>query len=335
MASHTMEKQTKRASPYAIARRKRASKNTRVSNRETTKRTSPKNSLPTDNSASAGPRILTPREQVLVAYAGVYVPESNHVQAPVLKRLFAFKNILSLSPQLISVAGKLIQAHWESTAISDELTPGDRNQTARSMHLTGYISAILARSLMLQSNSVASKFPPFPTVALVFALIYVERLKKLHPNARGEAGCGHRLFLVSYMVACKYLQGHILAWGNHTPTKSGRAASVPVTREPHRVSSSPQHSTPLEHSSVLPSIILPNEQWARLSGVFSTPELTRMELELLAFLQFDLNVSYEDFNYHWSKYMDINQLVPNEQPSIVSTHTVFEETDDEGVVPDF
>ncbi|KAK9762155.1 hypothetical protein K7432_012382 [Basidiobolus ranarum] len=338
MTAHTIQKPSVRTSPYAMARRKRSLKNARSSCRETTKRNVTKKSdhrsPSSDDSVSPGPRILSPREQVLAAYAGVYVPKSNHIQAPVLKRLFAFKSIFIPSPRLITVAAKLIQAHWESLTVFNQ-TPGnseDRMQTVRSMHLTGYISTTLARSSILQSNSIVSLFPSFPTVALIFALVYVERLKKLHPNARGETGCGHRLFLVSYMVACKYLQGHLLACESRTSQGAkDYAAEVPNTDE--STSEDRQNGNSHVPASVLSSIILPNEQWARLSGVFSTPELTRMELELLAFLQFDLYVSYEDFIYHWTKYMDINQLVPSEQ---LSANIQYEETEsEECVVPDF
>ncbi|ORX94336.1 hypothetical protein K493DRAFT_315526 [Basidiobolus meristosporus CBS 931.73] len=327
MASRVTEKQSKRTSPYTISRRKRSLKGTRVAYQDGTKRSAPQRVTP--NSAETnGSRVLTPREQVLEAYANVYVPTTDHIQAPVLKKLFEYKSILSLSSQLVTVTARLIQTQWESSEQPTE-NVSEQGQSGRAKHLTGYISAILARSSMLRSNTVATHLPSFSTIALIFALVYVERLKRLHPNARGEAGCGHRLFLVSYMVASKYLQGHLLARSNRIPQNHPNS-QVPDTRGP--VSEEPLPLESSSSSSVLPSIILPNEQWARLSGVFSTPELTRMELELLAFLQFDLYVSYEDFLYHWTKYMDINQLVPNQHLAGVS---VGEESDDEGVVPEF
>ncbi|KAF9166429.1 hypothetical protein DFQ26_007915 [Actinomortierella ambigua] len=45
---------------------------------------------------------------------------------------------------------------------------------------------------------------PFPNLTLTLALIYVDRLKSKYPEARGEAGCSHRLFLVAYIIAAKY-----------------------------------------------------------------------------------------------------------------------------------
>ncbi|ORY06204.1 hypothetical protein K493DRAFT_310705 [Basidiobolus meristosporus CBS 931.73] len=323
MASRAIEKQSKRTTPYTTSRRKRSLKSPRVAYQDGTKRNVPQRVTP-DSTESKSSRVLTPREQVLEAYANVYIPTADHIQTPVLKKLFEFKNILSLSSQLVTVTAGLIQTQWESSEQSTQNVP-EQGQSGRAKYLIGYISNILARSSMLQSNTATTPLPSFSAIALIFALIYVERLKRLHPNARGEAGCGHRLFLVSYMVASKYLQGHLQARSNRSqpnhPNSQVPDAGGPVSEEP----------MPLGSPSVLPSIILPNEQWARMSGVFSTPELTRMELELLAFLQFDLHVSYEDFLYHWTKYMDINQLVPNQHPIGVSV----EESDDEGVVPEF
>ncbi|KAF9974303.1 hypothetical protein BGZ73_002290 [Actinomortierella ambigua] len=45
---------------------------------------------------------------------------------------------------------------------------------------------------------------PFPNLTLTLALIYVDRLKSKYPEARGETGCSHRLFLVAYIIAAKY-----------------------------------------------------------------------------------------------------------------------------------
>ncbi|KAI1302165.1 hypothetical protein EDD11_005656 [Mortierella claussenii] len=63
---------------------------------------------------------------------------------------------------------------------------------------------------MLSPFIVSAKpFPPllkvpFPNLTLTLALIYVDRLKAKYPEAKGEAGCSHRLFLVAYILAAKY-----------------------------------------------------------------------------------------------------------------------------------
>ncbi|KAF9987049.1 hypothetical protein BGZ75_001088 [Mortierella antarctica] len=45
---------------------------------------------------------------------------------------------------------------------------------------------------------------PHPNLTLTLALIYVDRLKAKYPEAKGEPGCSHRLFLVAFIIAAKY-----------------------------------------------------------------------------------------------------------------------------------
>ncbi|KAG0202820.1 hypothetical protein BGX28_004769 [Mortierella sp. GBA30] len=45
---------------------------------------------------------------------------------------------------------------------------------------------------------------PYPNLTLTLALIYVDRLKAKYPDAKGEPGCSHRLFLVAFIIAAKY-----------------------------------------------------------------------------------------------------------------------------------
>ncbi|KAF9928526.1 hypothetical protein FBU30_002325 [Linnemannia zychae] len=45
---------------------------------------------------------------------------------------------------------------------------------------------------------------PFPNLTLTLALIYVDRLKAKNPEAKGEPGCSHRLFLIAFIIAAKY-----------------------------------------------------------------------------------------------------------------------------------
>ncbi|KAF9955031.1 hypothetical protein BGZ72_004088 [Mortierella alpina] len=60
-----------------------------------------------------------------------------------------------------------------------------------------------------KQNQTTPQFPPllsipFPNLTLTLALIYVDRLKAKYPEAKGEPGCSHRLFLVAYIIAAKY-----------------------------------------------------------------------------------------------------------------------------------
>ncbi|KFH71551.1 hypothetical protein MVEG_01849 [Podila verticillata NRRL 6337] len=77
-------------------------------------------------------------------------------------------------------------------------------------HLPSPISpSFLVRHGSSQPSSTKAKFSPllkipYPNLTLTLALIYVDRLKAKYPEARGEPGCSHRLFLVAYIIAAKY-----------------------------------------------------------------------------------------------------------------------------------
>ncbi|ORX92976.1 hypothetical protein K493DRAFT_408611 [Basidiobolus meristosporus CBS 931.73] len=263
---------------------------------------------------------------MVAAYASVYLPSAHSKQTYLFRRLTAIPG-LQLNLRVINVTANRIQAHWEGLETGDTHAVAEPSARAgRAVQLSTYVSTILTRTSMTSIGNPAlpSIFPSYACVALILALIYVDRLKKMHPSAKGEAGCGHRLFLVSYMVATKYVQAHF----NSRPTHSRpdcRGADVGAASNGYESAS----ATPFS------SLISPNEQWARLSTIFSTPELTRMELELLSFLQFNLYVSYEDFIYYWNVYMEINQAVPDEKPSAAYEPYGDEECiDEDASVPD-
>ncbi|GJJ72229.1 hypothetical protein EMPS_04586 [Entomortierella parvispora] len=74
----------------------------------------------------------------------------------------------------------------------------------------GFFSTSVPRNTSRQhSLSLSSPLQPllkipYPNLTLTLALIYVDRLKAKYPEAKGEPGCSHRLFLVAYIIAAKY-----------------------------------------------------------------------------------------------------------------------------------
>ncbi|KAK9767856.1 hypothetical protein K7432_002001 [Basidiobolus ranarum] len=263
--------------------------------------------------------LSSPRDKVVAAYASVYLPSPTSRQTDLFKKLSGIPGGLQLNSRVISMTANRIQAHWEGLQLGeDRPTTESTRQSGRIVQLFTYISTILTRTSIapVTNSTLSTVFPSHSCVALVLALMYVDRLKKMHPAAKGEAGCGHRLFLVSYMVATKYIQAHFNSWTKPSPLAPAVPTSADLQCRGADMATGLNSSSPVV-SVPLSSLISPNEHWARLSAIFSTPELTRMELELLSFLQFDLFVSYEDFKYHWTMYMEINQAVPAENPSPV------------------
>ena len=134
----------------------------------------------------------------------------------------------------------LIFSRWESP--SQEAAYRQRKQ-----HFANYVVGFVMRV----GPSVAT---------LLHGLLYCLKLRQIYPQARGEQGCAHRLFVVSLLVATRYLNDR-------------------------QVLIKPNHTT-----------------WSTLSGVFTAPELERMEMEFVTFLRgklfiglFEMEKSVEDF----------------------------------------
>jgi hypothetical protein len=123
----------------------------------------------------------------------------------------------------------LIFSNWEN---SDPKQPEFR---ARKQQFSNYVVGFVMRV----GPSVAT---------ILHALLYTLKLRSIYPRARGEQGCAHRLFVVSLLVAARYLNDRQL-----------------LIR--------PSHSA-----------------WSTLSGVFTSRELYRMEVEFVTFLRGKLYV---------------------------------------------
>lgn len=80
----------------------------------------------------------------------------------------------------------LIFSNWE---VSDPKQPDHR---ARKQQFCNYVVGFVMRV----GPSVAT---------LLHALLYTLKLRSIYPRARGEQGCAHRLFVVSLLVAARYL----------------------------------------------------------------------------------------------------------------------------------
>ncbi|KAG0207291.1 hypothetical protein BGX28_001448 [Mortierella sp. GBA30] len=128
---------------------------------------------------------------------------------------------------------------------------------------------------------------PFPNLTLTLALIYVDRLKAKYPEARGESGCSHRLFLVAYIIAAKYrcsvelmaLQDEYLSQlreedrdtDENSPSKLGGIEKVQATRASENTPITTIMTTEerLSEARSRAELILSNHEWVRLLNLGS------------------------------------------------------------------
>lgn len=131
---------------------------------------------------------------------------------------------------------------------------------------------------------LVSKLRPH-VISLLLAALLVGRLRRAHPRARGEPGCAHRLFVVSLMLAMRYIEldaDLVASYGFDPSLSLAENANLRCTVD--------DRSAALEAT----------ETWATLSGIFTAPELHKMEVELASFIRYDLYVAEEDLRY-WAQ----------------------------------
>ncbi|CAO3648576.1 unnamed protein product [Mucor hiemalis] len=105
-----------------------------------------------------------------------------------------------------------------------------------------------------------------PSITLLIAIGYIERLKQKYTNVKGTTGCGHRLIMVAYMMAAKFMHINLRSIINTTPTISNNTTSAPlspVAALANLVPTSAERSTidnNNENYTQLPPIVPNNEQ---------------------------------------------------------------------------
>ncbi|KAK4519778.1 uncharacterized protein ATC70_010019 [Mucor velutinosus] len=68
-----------------------------------------------------------------------------------------------------------------------------------------------------------------PSITLLIAIGYIERLKQKYHNIKGTKGCGHRLILVAYMMAAKFMHVNLRSIINTSTTLSASASTSTCT----------------------------------------------------------------------------------------------------------
>lgn len=133
--------------------------------------------------------------------------------------------------------------------------------------------------------------------SLFLSVLFIYKLRALHPRAKGEPGCTHRLFVVALMLAMRYIELDSDLIASHGYTTNPRVHSSVETRNIPTSSSLPLSFNDPSSIDAFQDKHLPlyelesTECWARLSSpLFSPSDLHKMEAEMMAFLKYDLYV---------------------------------------------
>ncbi|KAI8636532.1 hypothetical protein BD408DRAFT_448364 [Parasitella parasitica] len=102
-----------------------------------------------------------------------------------------------------------------------------------------------------------------PSITLLMAIGYIERLNQKYHNIKGTTGCGHRLILVAYMMAAKFMHVNLRSIINTTVTASTLSTispSVSLTSTTPFNNISAERSTINKYTQHLPSITAKNQE---------------------------------------------------------------------------
>ncbi|KAF9128403.1 hypothetical protein BG015_004350 [Linnemannia schmuckeri] len=107
---------------------------------------------------------------------------------------------------------------------------------------------------------------PFPNLTLTLALIYVDRLKAKNPEAKGEQGCSHRLFLIAFIIAAKYRCSVALSPPLHSQESASESS---LYYDPPVVSEEDEEVEQTLESRLNSELIFSNHAWVRLLNLGS------------------------------------------------------------------
>ncbi|KAF7722430.1 hypothetical protein EC973_003132 [Apophysomyces ossiformis] len=280
---------------------------------------------------------------------------ANYSQACLLLQAIQLNRRKRLSPQCISHLASYVSKAWEADPSPSKIEELVKLMT-NLLNTTGlYEQRPLDQALKQFCRNPVAVPTVCPSVTLLVAVSYIERLKQKYTNIKGTQGCGYRLITVAYMMAAKFLQSNLRSIINTTapsysPPASPPSAPLPPPQlSPISARLSSERSTlkqkiilPLPEPSVQP--ISPPTSPKSLSDYHFFPEkknndntntnnnnntppsnrnygVMRMELEFLHFLNYDLGLNDATRLVRWA-----HQFL--EEP-VTETYCSADEGDDE------
>ncbi|EIE90881.1 hypothetical protein G6F46_007623 [Rhizopus delemar] len=165
-----------------------------------------------------------------------------------------------------------------------------------------------------------------PSITLLVAIDYISRLKQKYDNIKGTKGCGQRLILVAYMMASKYIHVNLKSIINTTAATTAKTVDEPPSPSFNVVKRKDSITLPSLKEYILPSPPTSpktNNNYSDSNPLnyhyFKSPQkrlvtplpttnhnvpISRMELEFLYFLNYDLSINDTMKWVHWAHKFD-------------------------------
>ncbi|KAL0094919.1 hypothetical protein F4703DRAFT_1045925 [Phycomyces blakesleeanus] len=251
-----------------------------------------------DKDNTSAPKSSTYRERVL---AGV-----NYNQACGFLQAIEINRRRSLSPNCVAYLANYVARSWET-----------KPEPSRVYSLMRLMTNLLATTAFSTHTSLMDSLQTYcerplsmpticPSVTLLIAVSYIQRLKQKYIEIKGTTGCGSRLIMVAYIMASKFLHDNLRTIIH---TNSQHTASQPKPTAPTADSKKPLHlitpptspKAPIKESTVptsdIPCVIhYPTDDRA--------VRIMRMEIEFLEFINYDLSVNDPIHLVLWAQSFD-------------------------------
>ncbi|CAO3660292.1 unnamed protein product [Rhizopus stolonifer] len=224
---------------------------------------------------------------------------ANYSQACSILQAIQLNGRRRLSPHCVSQLAEQVTEAWEMNT-NQETTEA----------ISKLMNNLLDATLILPEKSLNEALVEFckkenavesvcPSVCLLIAIDYVGRLKQRYNNIKGTKGCGRRLVLVAYMMASKYVHANLKSIINTTTTN----VILPPLRE-QILPSPPTSPTFYSNSNPLNYHYFKSPKESNQPPSRQTTPISRMEMEFLFFLDFDLSLNDTIQLTRWAQNFD-------------------------------
>ncbi|KAI9244114.1 hypothetical protein BDA99DRAFT_529451 [Phascolomyces articulosus] len=191
--------------PYTTPSRSiRCNNNKNNNNQKTATITSPPVSTTT---STTDPAALTKAFDI-TSTKKAYAP--SYKEACMFLRAIQINRREQLSPQCLRYLATFVVQSWEVEPTEIKVT--ELMDVMKHLLDTTQIDPTLSdldEAIKQTCRNPAAIPTVCPTVALLVAMRYIDRLKKKYNNIRGAMGCSHRLVVVAFMMAIKYIHANL------------------------------------------------------------------------------------------------------------------------------
>ncbi|CAO3701294.1 unnamed protein product [Rhizopus stolonifer] len=262
---------------------------------------------------------LTIEEEKKVRLGAAYSPSYN--QACLILQAIQVNGRRRLSPNCVLQLANYIARAWEVS--STQSTVDSISKTMNGLLDTGVLfpEKNLNEALIEFCKNDMNTQSVSPSITLLIAIDYIGRLKQRYNNIKGTEGCGQRLIFVAYKMASKYVHINLKSIINTT-----QDSLLPTHESLSPIPCSAERSTIRREPITLPSLkeqILPSPPTSPKSHSDSNPinyhyfkstrntptlpsnqNISRMELEFLHFLNYDLSLKDTMKWINWAQNFD-------------------------------